>query len=233
MRYLVVDLFTQWLKDEKPLLSNVCVVGGTSSDPEIVVLKNLYPSIEFHAFGIDNPLQDMNFHALDLNRDQVTIQEKFDLVLCSQVLEHVWNLKNSFACLSDLTKPGGYLWLACPASNMPHGSPEYYSAGYSSDFLALNLEAMNFEILFKKHLGSKRNYFITHALRQWVGQDEHNHPVRGYKVQPGTFLGNSRKYLREIPGRILSLFYSMEVSGSIDYATESVVMARAKESLRP
>ena len=230
MRYLVVDLFTQWIKDEKPNLSTVCVVGGTSSDPEVAVLKNYYPLVEFHTFGIENPLQDVNFRALDLNIDQVAMQEKFDLVLCSQVLEHVWNLENSFTCLSGLTKPGGYLWLACPASNMPHGSPNYYSAGYTSDFLALNLQAMNFEILLKKNFGSKRNYFMTHALRQWVGKDEHNHPVRSYKIQPGTFLGNSRKYMREIPGRIVSLFYSKLVSENIDYATESIVLARAKES---
>lgn len=230
MRYLVLDLFTQWLDNEKPILSKVCVVGGTSSDPEIVVLKNSFPTIEFHTYGIENPSKDKNFHELDLNRDQVSIQEGFDLVLCSQVLEHVWNLENSFACLSDLTKPGGYLWLACPASNMPHGSPEYYSAGYTSEFLALNLENRNFEIILRKNLGSKRNYFITHALRQWVGEKEHNHPVKSYKIQPGTFLGNSRKYLREIPGRILALIYSKQVTESVDYATESVVLARAKES---
>lgn len=233
MRYVVVDLFAQWLKDEKPKLSRICVVGGTSADPEIAELKKLYPTIEIHIFGIDNPLQDNHFRSLDLNTGHVTTQEKFDLVLCSQVLEHVWNLENSFVCLSNLTESGGYLWLACPASNMPHGSPEYYSAGYTSDFLASNLVTRGFEIILKKNIGSKRNYFITHALHQWVGSKEHNHPVLGYVIKPGTFLGNMRKFLREIPGRLLSLFYSKNISEQIDYATESVVLARAKESLRP
>lgn len=230
MRYLLVEAFVDWLKADKPSLSRIAVVGGSTLDPEIAELKKLYPLIDVDVFGIDNTVGDSNFFHLDLNQENNLNVEDYDLVLCSQVLEHIWNLENAFNSLVKLSKSGSYLWLNCPASNIPHGSPDYYSAGYTSDFLAKNLEIKNFEILSQAQFGSKRNYFMTHALRQWVGRHEHDHPVLGYEFKPGTFLGVSRKYIRETPGRILSAFLSKKVLRSLEYATESVVLAKFKAS---
>jgi SAM-dependent methyltransferase len=226
VRFEVTKLFASWLTSLNSQISVVAVVGGTSGDPEVGILKSLYPIAEIHYFGIDNPRNDRNFHGLNLDADHADISIKFDLVLCSQVLEHLWNLDNAFNELRALLNQGGYLWLNCPASNMAHGSPHYYSAGYAADYLVRNLEHRGFEIELAQNLGTKRYYFATHILRQWLTEDESKNPILKYNFQPGTFLGVARKYLREMPGRLLSLVYSNKVSTEIEFATESVVLAK-------
>lgn len=230
MRDLVVGDFRNWLFTSKPKLSEVAVVGGTSSDPEVSLLKEFLPNVTFHFFGIDNSNNDANYYHLDLNSTPEKTSIKFDLVLNSQVIEHVWNLSNAFDNLAQLTKDGGYLWINCPASNMPHGSPHYFSAGYTDGFIAANLRARNYEIIISKTIGSKRNYFMTHILRHWSTQAELNHPLINYHFQPGSLLGVTKKFLIDLPGRIISIFFSKKVLNSIDFATESIVLARLIKS---
>lgn len=194
MRNLVVEEFQKWLVTSKPAISTVAVVGGTSADPEVAVVNKLLPDATIHFFGIDNSRNDANYSTLDLNSNPRTNMAKFDLVISSQVLEHVWNLANAFDNLSQLTKQGSYLWVNCPASNMAHGSPAYYSAGYTDGYIAENLKHRNFDVLISKTIGSKRNYFMTHTLRFWPTEAELRRPVLNYHFQPGSFLGVTRKF---------------------------------------
>jgi hypothetical protein len=226
MRFLATETFVQWIEKHKPTINQVAIVGGSTKDPEVTALRSFYPNIKFVVFGLENYNHDQQFVQLDLNCDTYIEDDKFDLVLCSQVLEHVWNHKNTFDVLKSLTSSGGLLWVNCPASNIPHGSPEYYSAGFSSGYLAKNLSTLGFHVLLAHDLGSKRYYFMTHTLKLWATSDEHRHPITKYHFQPGSFLGISRKYLTEIPGRYLSIFYSPAPLDSIDYATESLVLAK-------
>ena len=53
----------------------------------------------------------------------------FDLVICSQTLEHVWNLEAAFQCLYGLTAWGGYCIADTPFNYPPHGTetePDYW-----------------------------------------------------------------------------------------------------------
>lgn len=229
MRFAVTKIFSDWLTTNNPRIGRVALVGGTSRDPEIAFLKAIYPAVEIDTFGIENPFEDLRFFELDLNQKFKLAAEEYDLVLCSQVLEHVWNLGNAFDNLRQLVKPNGYIWINCPASNMAHGSPAYYSAGFSSGFLSNNLEIRNFEVLMKSDLGSKRYYFMTHILRQWVSEQEHSHPIMKYVFQPGSKLGVIRKYIREFPGRVVSVSFSKKIENEITFATEALVLARLKD----
>lgn len=229
MRYYATKILKNWIIENKPEIHNIAVVGGSSFDPEFQFLHELYPLANVHFLGIDNSAGDSNYYFLDLDKDSYSGNLKFDLVLCSQVLEHVWNLENAFRNLRMLMKTKGYLWINVPASNFPHGSPHYYSAGYHSDFLARNLEYRNFSICISKVFGSKRNYFITHILREWVPEQELRHPILKYSFKPGTFLGVSKKYLFDLPGRLLSLFFPNATYENIDFATESVVLAQFRD----
>lgn len=232
MRFQVTKVLEFWLKANKPQISRVAIVGGSSRDPELAILRNLYPFAKIEYFGIENTHKDIKFQKFDLNVQKHFSEIKFDFVICSQVLEHLWNHENAFAALSNMTETGGFLWINVPASNFPHGSPYYFSAGFSSEYIAKNLSCRNFSICINKNIGSKRYYFMTHILREWVTEEEHNHPVSGYKFKPGTFLGVTRKYLFELPGRVLSLFFSKEITESIEFATESVVLGQLKAPVR-
>jgi len=91
----------------------------------------------------------------------------YDLVLCSQVLEHVWDHEATFSNLTARVRPGGLLWMACPAPNREHASPEYYAAGFSPAYLRQNLKKVGFDVHDAGQIGSERLYFMTHAIGAW------------------------------------------------------------------
>lgn len=229
MRYLVTDEFSRWLSASQPQISSVAVIGGSSSDPEVEVLKKILPEVRISYLGIENPNSDNSFLFFDLNERNADHSSKYDLILCSQVLEHIWNIENAFSTFKRILRQGKFLWLNCPASNMPHGSPHYYSAGYTGDFLSKNLEMRGFQILLNQQFGSKRNYFMTHALRFWPTERELARPVIFYNFQPGTLKGIFKKYVKDLPGRFISIFYSKKIRADISYSTETVVLAVLKD----
>ena len=52
----------------------------------------------------------------------------FDLILCSQVWEHIWHHGNAFENIENLTSSGSYLWLASLASHRAtHSLPIWLS----------------------------------------------------------------------------------------------------------
>ncbi len=89
----------------------------------------------------------------DLNISQ-SVDKNYDLVLCSQVLEHFYDVKQAIQNLAKLVRQGGLLWIACPASNYAHGSPKYFSAGYTPGLITNPLPLEDFEVILQKNMGS-------------------------------------------------------------------------------
>ena len=185
MRSLLVSLFSQEVLKTKSAGSvlKVACIGGYQNEPEIDCLKYLGFSVEVDFYGIE---EGMNF--LDLNRPYKIPNPKirYDLILCSQVLEHIWNHSQAFKNLTLLSTEGTFLWLSCPTSNRAHGSPDYYSAGFTSSYLTMNLANNGFSSKSSGHLGTRRNYLITHMAEVWPTVHGHNRPLfslyRGRRV---------------------------------------------------
>ena len=137
MRWIVLQRFQSETKKIIDEISSCFVVGGTEQDPEYQHLKQIHPECAFQFLGLEAAKE--NFTFLDLNSDSKQLPNA-KLVLCSQVLEHVWNHESFFWNLSELTEVDGYLWLNVPMSNFVHGSPDYFSAGFTPDYLERNLE---------------------------------------------------------------------------------------------
>ena len=147
MRSEVTAILIDWLKESKSDISSIAVVGGSSNEPELLELLKIYPEAKVSFLGIAQGPQDIPFTELDLNESS-GLDQSFDIVICAQVLEHIWNLDNCMKNLSKLVnQQNGLLWINCPASNLVHGSPEYFSAGYSHEMISKNLENHQFEIL--------------------------------------------------------------------------------------
>lgn len=123
----------------------------------------------------------------------------------------------AFENLTTLTSAVRHLWIGCPASNYPYGSPEYYSAGYSPDFLQKNLSVVGMDILYVDYLGTKRNYFLTHVTRIWADEKLHISPLLS---------GFSRFYPSQIWSRLISHLYSGKLSNDINVSTESFIFAQ-------
>ena len=221
MRKLVTDIFNEWIESSsKP--QTIAVVGGDSTEPELEHLSD--SKITF--YGIENTNNDPRFRELDLNTDHPhnTYNEKYDLVLCSQVIEHLYDVSNSIKTITGLVKPGGYVWLGFPSSNFPHGSPEYYSAGYPFHTIA-KLMPRQFEVIISGHLGSRRNYLWTHTLREWPSLNELNNPIRFIWRSPVSLPRKIIRTLRRLRQANV-VFSNNSVSNEIEWATESYLLAK-------
>jgi len=155
----------------------ILVIGGSTREPELSLFKDL--EVEYHFAGIENEDKVVNFLLLDLNI-QVNPTDSFDLVICNQVLEHLYNLNEAFNNMAKFVRAGGYLWISCPANNYRHGSPEYFSAGYSKEFLSQNLTDRGFDTLDTGELSSKRIYLYRHLLKLWPTDNQTRFPLIAY-----------------------------------------------------
>jgi hypothetical protein len=230
MREAVTKKFIEFVNSQNILIEKLAVVGGTSLDPEVAYLLKNFPGLEIHFFDVDNSNNESNFHYCDLNREDVSesFNQYFDLVLSSQVIEHVWNHFTYFNFLVKIVKPGAFVWVNCPTSNMVHGSPDYYSAGMTSSYLAKNLELRNAKTLYSGQLGNQRFYLAIHLGRYWQTPRENRHPVTGYNFQKGSFLGVAKKFFLELPSRVLLIFFTNRNDASYDYSTESYIAVQAE-----
>lgn len=219
MREIVTSIFIEQILPKISEISEVAIVGGNNSDPEVIALKNLR-NLEVTTFGIDPGL---DFY-LDLNSVQ-TFNKQYDLVICSQVLEHIYDVKNAIHIMSEMTRGRGFIWIACPASNRSHGSPDYYSAGYQPELIANLAASMGLQVICKGLIGSKRGYFFTHALRVWPTLQEHQRPITKYLFSrsQGSLIIKFLRFVRDYPGRFYSLFQSSNIRSDIEYATEMYI----------
>jgi SAM-dependent methyltransferase len=225
-RALVLSFFGEniiSLGIEKKLI-RLAIVGGYESEPEVLLLRQLGFNLEITYFGIESGLTH-----LDLN-NQNTLDSKhvsrFDLVICSQVWEHIWNHHAGMEILSSLLDNGGYLWLACPASNRAHGSPEYFSAGFSSEYLSNHVKSAGLKEVNSGRIGTTRLYKATHSMPTWLSVRAHKCPI--------FFSFDDRNLPRRVALRIRFLAKNIELTFSSGkptsdqrWATESWVLARS------
>jgi SAM-dependent methyltransferase len=225
MRWEILKKFQAEISDCYGSISSCAIVGGTSQDPEVRFLQaQSIPTLkkDFSYLGIEETAT--NFVYLDLNI-LTNLNETWDLVLCSQVLEHVWNHENFFGNLGGITSVGGLLWISVPMSNIVHGSPDYFSAGFAPEYLVKNLQQKNFKVLSSGSIGSRRNYLSTHLLGRWLTELEHDSPILGHSHYPAIRIGEFRKLVREVIQGFLLVFSSNKVNDNPRYATESYVLA--------
>jgi SAM-dependent methyltransferase len=213
MRWHIVEIFGNLISQVSESLDSIALVGGHIFEPELEVLK--YKDLTHYGVEFDSRVKTELF---DLNISQI-VDKNYDLVLCSQVLEHVYDVKQAIENLAKLVREGGFLWIACPASNYAHGSPEYFSAGYTPELITNLLPLEDFEVIFAEKYGSERMYFYTHTLQRWPTQREYKFPLR-FKF--------SRYFFRDFFWRIIALFKSPKFDSELHHATETVVFARKK-----
>lgn len=103
-------------------------------------LKNQY-------FGLHNA--ETPLHSPDLICDVLEIPEKdkFDLVLCTEVLEHVPNPVELIRKITNLLNDNGYLILTVPGNSWTHQAPYYFSSGLSPFWFEYHLKNMNAKII--------------------------------------------------------------------------------------
>jgi len=194
----------------------VCVIGGYSDEPEIQLLQNLGIRMSTTTFGIDK-----SNHYLDLNVIATEIPNvNYDLILFSQTLEHIWNHASAFANLSNIASPGTLLWVSCPASNRFHGSPDYFSAGFTPDYLERNLASFGFSVLASGNTGSVRNYLATHLLPYWLSPKAHFFPLI-FGAESYRFINRVALGFFTFPIRLILILVPSRITENPRWVTES------------
>ena len=70
----------------------------------------------------------------------------YDVILCSEVFEHLPNAIIALDEFSRLLKPGGKLIITAPFASLVHFAPFHYSSGFSRYWYEYHLPARDFEI---------------------------------------------------------------------------------------
>lgn len=213
MRWEVLRRFREQVKPLLPDIKTVALVGGSDKDWEIQEFRAENYDVTY--LGIE-AVPENNFIYFDMNKLN-NIGKQFDLVICSQVLEHIYDVKVGIENLLKLANTGGTVWINCPYSNHSHGSPEFYSSGYSPKLIIKLAELLGATTIFSAQLGSKRQYFFTHSIQYWPTEHEYLHPMR---------IIFSRYILSQFFWRILASAQSPEVTNHDRSATETIVMLK-------
>lgn len=116
---------------------------------------------------IDAGLQSekWDYTGLDLKCDIIDIplnDASVDVILCTEVFEHIKNPILALKEFSRILKPGGTLLLTAPVCSLTHMAPYYYYNGFSEYWYKDNLEDCEFEIIELTRYG---NYF------EYLGQE--------------------------------------------------------------
>lgn len=86
----------------------------------------------------------------------------FDVIMCTEVFEHIPKPLDAMAEFTRILKPGGTLILTAPFAAMTHFAPYFFHSGYSKYFYETTLKEHGYEILEMDFNG---NYF------QYIAQE--------------------------------------------------------------
>lgn len=139
------------LKLHSPTLLDVG--AGTGRFRAIVrSLGYVYFAQDFGAYqpsDSDIGLQDNSwaYTSLDYECDILDIPDeaKADVILCSEVLEHVPDPVRAFEKLFNLARPGGFVIVTVPFLSLMHQAPHFYSSGLSPFWFHVHAARLGFE----------------------------------------------------------------------------------------
>lgn len=86
---------------------------------------------------------------IDLVCDIVNVPEpdsSFDVILCSEVFEHLPDPLKALDEFSRLLKPGGKLIVTAPFASLVHFAPYHYATGFSRYWYEYHLPLRNFDL---------------------------------------------------------------------------------------
>ena len=131
---------------------------------------------QYDGKGDDTALQTGNWDIsqIDLVSDITAIpapDASFDVVLCTEVLEHVPDPIAALRELVRLVKPGGYIILTAPCCSLVHFAPHYYSSGFSRYWYETHLVNLGFILDEVTPNGGWLDYIAQEIWRlPWIGQ---------------------------------------------------------------
>lgn len=144
--YIAVEKYSERLKGS--LLDFGC---GTKPYEHLFLHVSEYTGVDFEGGG-----NDYNNTKVDVYYDGETLpfcNAKFDCILGTEVIEHIFNPERILSELNRVLKPGGTLLITCPFLWPEHEQPWDYSR-YTSFGIKYLLEKNGFEIVSQEKTGN-------------------------------------------------------------------------------
>lgn len=131
--------------------------------------RDLFAHCEYqaHDFG-QEPATEGKYTRLDYQSDITAIpvpNEAFDVVLCTEVLEHVPEPIVALKELSRIVRPGGHLLISAPLGSHLHQEPYHFYGGYTPHWYRRFLPAAGCEIESIERNRGFFSFFGQEALR--------------------------------------------------------------------
>jgi SAM-dependent methyltransferase len=97
---------------------------GCGNAELLCLLQDRYPHARLAGVDLSDAVVEANakripgmrFSACDIQRG--ALQERFDAIVCSEVIEHLDDREAAFANLAAMLKPGGHVVLTCPTGKV-------------------------------------------------------------------------------------------------------------------
>lgn len=129
----ITELFKARGHDHLSLLD-----AGAGQQPYREVIESLgisYTSHDFNSYAPTNEQSGLHVEWPHLDHDyvcdilEIPSSDVFDIVLCTEVLEHVPDPVATLKHLSKLVRSGGHLILTAPLLSLIHQAPYHFSSG--------------------------------------------------------------------------------------------------------
>ena len=183
--------------------------------------QSLFQSTEHIGLDIDVSGHEHTNEQIDVYYDGKIFpfeDEKFDSVICNQVLEHVATPEVTLSEIHRTLKPQGYILLTVPFLADEHEQPfDYYR--YSSFGMKHLLEAHNFEII--KSVKLNRNIALVSAHfwnTYWYKLLKTSYPIVSLLLTP----------IVHAPVTLLGYVFSLILPRTEDFYTDLLILARKK-----
>jgi ubiquinone/menaquinone biosynthesis C-methylase UbiE len=123
-----------------------------------------YVSQDFNQYtgkgdGVGFQTGNWDVSRIDIVSDILNIpvdDQSFDIVLCTEVLEHVPDPISALKEMTRILRNGGTLIVTSPFCSLTHFAPYHYCDGFNKYFYEFHLNDLNYEIL---ELSTNGNYF--------------------------------------------------------------------------
>ena len=174
--------FKKYISDLNENFKKVAVISGSENEPELKYCNYDHLDIldfnpESDLFNLDNEWQDI-FQS-NFGYSKFYKKDNYDLVLCNQVLEHIYNPFQAIKNIHFITKKNGYAWISIPTINCIHGEPYFYSSGYHPRYLERLCLDVGFEVKFIGAFGNRK--YLSYAVNgKWMS---HNELKRGFRAK--------------------------------------------------
>jgi 2-polyprenyl-3-methyl-5-hydroxy-6-metoxy-1,4-benzoquinol methylase len=126
---------------------------------------NSYTPNEAESPGLQNSSWDYPKHDFSCDIIEIPVNQKYNLVLCTEVLEHVPDPVAALGKLVELCEQDGYIVLTFPFISLMHQAPYWFSSGLSPFWVKHWSEKYKLEIVKLEVSGDYLDFFIQEFTR--------------------------------------------------------------------